>query len=236
MAPYKLIFEETVLELEEEFHRKFPDKPETSDEQSLSDRIRRSLSWLERAALAPGTDKPPRFVDLWIGLNALYGVRTYERGSPSQDRRDFQNFLRKLRRLDSGNQLLVSLMKRERIVSLVLGIIVNKYLWYEFWRREPEVLERMVRAEQKAVELALRENDVVTFYTCLFRRLHVLRNQIFHGSSSATTRRSRDALTPAIRLLQEILPTFLRVMITGGSGKDWPRVPYPGIDTVQHPH
>ena len=76
MSTRKHTFLKTIQELEEEFRIRFSAKPTVST-QSIIDRVRRSLSWLRRAAELSDEDRPPRFVDLWIALNALYGQPPY---------------------------------------------------------------------------------------------------------------------------------------------------------------
>jgi hypothetical protein len=208
----KRLSQERVRQLEEEFPRAFP-PPLTWEQQSLRERIRRSLSWLERAALASQDDKPPRFVELWIGLNALYGCRNYERRSKANERKDFKNFMRKLKRLDRKAEVLVPLMKQKWIEYNSLLLIGNKYLWNEFWKKETDKFKKKSAADRKAAAIALRENDTTTFFYLLFVRLLVLRNQIMHGSSSATTKKSEDALKPSLLLLEEILPEFICLMM-----------------------
>lgn len=48
---------------------RYPGEP-TREFQPLTDRIRRALSWMEKACLSK-QDSPIRFVELWIALNAL---------------------------------------------------------------------------------------------------------------------------------------------------------------------
>ena len=233
MPQLRTLFQETVLQLEEDFEKKFPssNRSVTWDQQSLADRIRRSLSWLERAAAAPRRDKPPRFVDLWIALNALYGVKP----DPSSDeRRSFRNFIRKLNRIDSRCKFLVPSMSQGHVQNLSFKLVDNPYLWREFWQKNVRKLRENRITDLKIARASFREQDAVMLYTCVFERLYILRNQIFHGSSSATTKKSEDALKPAILFLEETIPIFIRVMMNCGSGKDWPSLPFPGRNTIQH--
>jgi hypothetical protein len=114
-------------------------------------------------------------------------------------------------------------------------LIQNKYLWNEWWGKELDKHRERSREGLLRFEKSLRNSDAVTCLFCLFERLLILRNQIVHGSSSASTRKSRDALYPAILLLEEILPEFIRLIVREGHGTDWPPVPYPGKETPQHP-
>lgn len=231
---FRAHFQGTILLLEQERQKRFPhgNRPTSWEEQSIADRIRRSLSWLERAALTPRRDKPPRFVDLWIALNALFGVKPFP---VPDERRHFRNFVRRLSRIDTSCNFLVPSMSQGRIQDLALVLVGEPHLWKEFWQKKVEELNKNRKAGLSEVRASLREKDAVNFYMCVFERLYVLRNQIFHGSSSAITKKSKDALKPAIEFLEEAIPTFIRVMLRCGSGRDWPAIPYPGRDTPQYP-
>lgn len=221
-----------VHRLEEEFHGRFLGRP-SQKEQSISDRVRRCLSWLKRAARVSDQDTPSRFVDLWIGLNALYGQRSYNPGRGPNEKRDFQHFLNRLSQTDHANRELSSCMKR--MEKHALGLISNKYLWNEFWRDNLRDYEKRCALGREMAEKVFSNNDASQFFFLIFPRLLVLRNQIFHGSSSENTEKSRDALIPALFVLEEMLPVFIRLMIHQELGEDWPPVPYPGKNTPQHP-
>ena len=227
-------FHNRVLQLEEERQKRFPQlsRPGSCENQSIADRLRRSLSWLERAALAPRRDKPPRFIDLWIALNALYGAIPFP---PPNERHLFQNFIRKLSRIDYNQEFLVPSMCQGNIQDLAFALVDDPHLWKEFWQRKVEELSKNQKAGRNVMRASLREKDAVGFYMCVFERLYLLRNQIFHGSSSATTIKSKDALKPAIEFLEKMVPTFICVMLRCGSARDWPSLPFPGIDTPQYP-
>ena len=81
-------FLETIQNLEEKFRIQFSGNL-TASAQSLIDRVRRSLSWLRRATEVSDEDLPPRFVDLWIALNAHYGQACYAKDFESRDKEDF---------------------------------------------------------------------------------------------------------------------------------------------------
>ena len=234
MPPRKQAFRDTVQQLEEEFREKFPDKL-AAEAQSIADRVRRSLSWLRRAAELSDEDRPPRFVDLWIALNALYGQPIYTKEFGSRESEDFEEFVGRLAKLPSGCTQLDQLISKKHFYARAQELVQNKYLWNEWWGKK---LDKYREKSGKGVirfEKSLSNSDSMTCLSCLFERLLVLRNQIVHGSSSASTRKSKDALYPAILLLEEILPEFIRLMVHEGHGTDWPSVPYPGKETPQHP-
>jgi hypothetical protein len=227
-------FRDTVRQLEEEFRIRFSGNL-TASTQSIIDRVRRSLSWLLRAAELSDEDRPPRFVDLWIALNALYGQPRYAKKFEPREREDFMEFVQRLAELRSGQSQLSHLIGKKHFQVRAQELIQNKYLWNEWWGKELDKHRERSREGLLRFEKSLRNSDAVTCLFCLFERLLILRNQIVHGSSSASTRKSRDALYPAILLLEEILPEFIRLIVREGHGTDWPPVPYPGKETPQHP-
>lgn len=234
MPTRKHAFQESVRQLEEEFCIRFSAKPTVST-QSIIDRVRRSLSWLRRAAELSDEDRPPRFVDLWIALNALYGQKRYAKKFEPREREDFIEFVQRLAELRSGKNQLSHLIGKKHFQVRARELIQNRYLWNEWWGEELDEYRERSRKGLLRFEKSLGNSDAVTCLSCLFERLLVLRNQIVHGSSSASTRKSRDALYPAILLLEEILPEFIRLMVHEGYGTDWPPIPYPGKETPQYP-
>jgi hypothetical protein len=226
--------DDTVVQfLNAEYARYLPAKP-TYPQQSLTDRVRRSLSWIERAICASPEDTPTRFLELWIALNSLYGCRRYEQMWESKEQDEFRHFMEKLRTLDASILDLPALMKRIGLATSK-QLVKNKYLWKDFWQEHKGAYESKSKAAWEKLEASFIEEDPVTFFRCLFERLCVLRNQIAHGSSSVTTAKSWDALDPGIHVLELALPVFLRIMIQQGRCEDWPEIPYPGKDTPQHP-
>lgn len=234
MPSRKQTFLETVQDLQEEFLLLFPKGPTTST-QSITDRIRRSLSWLRRVGEVSDEDLPPRFLDLWIALNALYGQARYTKEFESRDKEEFGEFVQRLAELQSGKGQLGQLISKKHFQKRVRDMTQNKYLWNEWWSRKLNKYQEKSGKEVTRLENALRYGDSGTVLSCLFERLHVLRNQIVHGSSSASTRKSRDALYPAVLLLEEMLPEFIRLMMREKQGPNWPPVPYPAKGTLQHP-
>lgn len=227
------MFRETVQQLDEEFRFRFSAKPTVST-QPIIDRVRRSISWLRRTAELSDEDRPPRFVDLWIALNALYGQPPYAKEYKSGDKEDFGEFVQRLTELRSGKSQLSHLIGKKQFQVQARELIRSRYLWNEWWGKEQDKYRERSRNGLLRFEKSLGNSDAVTCLSCLFERLLVLRNQIIHGSSSASTRKSRDALYPAILLLEEILPEFIRLMVHEWHGTDWPPVPYPGKETPQY--
>lgn len=225
--------EDTVRFLESEYQRRFPSGPRTREDQSVTDRVRRSISWLRRVVRVSHDDLPPRFVELWIALNALHGQPIYLRDSDKTEEKSFRRLMGNLVSLDLSESHLSATMKR--IEECVQGLVRNKYLWREFWQADRAGLDQEIQKETQSLEVAIQCNDVATFFTCAMKRLSILRNQLVHGSSSENTTKNEDALKPGLRILEEMIPVFLLLLIRHGVGENLPLLPYPGKGTFQHP-
>lgn len=242
MDLYQNSFQVTVIELEQRFHIAFGDKPVSAAQQSLHDRLRRSLSWLKRAAEVSEKDHPPRFLDLWISLNALYAIPRYSskvypdarRAPKDVELEDFLTFLDDLSKLESGYGQLGRLTQDKNFMQHTRSLISNPYLRNEFWE------ERFAKfKDRRAKDLADYQSAIMTgsierILVHWFRRLRILRNQIAHGCASATTKRNRDALYSSVLLLENFLLMVINLLIEQGPGCVWPRkVSYPGSGSYQ---
>ncbi|HBP88396.1 MAG TPA: HEPN domain-containing protein [Nitrospirales bacterium] len=227
-------FESIVMGLEQNFLGAFTG-PLTKEDQSLRDRIRRALSWMKRAASVSFEDRPPRFVDLWIALNALYGQRNYGEDRSESEFDDFREFVLLFKKIPEGKVMLHQFISKRHIQGQIRGLVKNPYLWREYWEGKMQLLENQMNKNLPKFERAISHKEPEIIFNYLFERLKVLRNQLFHGSSSADTRRNRDALVPGILLLEELLPIFIQVMIKEGSREIWPDIPYPARATPLHP-
>jgi len=221
--------------LRTEYFRKFPPGViPTKEQQSIADRVRHSLSWLERA-ITFTDDLPPRFVDLWIALNSLYGTRRYQYDRDAKETVNFQNFLEILRDSPQGSERLNAILENTQFKEQCTYLISNKYLYRDFWLEKFGSLKDYSDTQEMKTKKALENCDCILFLPLVFERLLVLRSQIFHGSSAASTRRNEDTLKPGIAILETLLLEFLEIMLNHVDGKNWPLVPYPGCGTFQHP-
>jgi hypothetical protein len=216
--------------LRREFRAEFAGEP-TFQYQSLTDRVRRSLSWMKQALELPaGT--PLRFANMWIALNSLYGQRHYEgRRSDRRELMDFEAFTALVLRVGGGTELQQAIRRIQRNLRRLAS---NPFLWNEYWRGEQSYRRRSRKAVAD-VEAAMREGNTRRVLCQVFARILVLRNQIIHGSAAADTLGNRGSVIPATRVLEALVPVFVEIMIRRGRGVAWPPVPYPRVDTPLHP-
>ncbi|MDF0643146.1 MAG: HEPN domain-containing protein [Nitrospira sp.] len=235
MPPRQDSFAGTVSDLTVLYLAAFPRTP-TKGQQSLSDRIRRALSWMNRAAAVSHEDRPPRYVDLWIALNALYGQRYYGIGSETKgkDYKDFQEFVHSLAQINRAGAELKRWIGKRHVQGRIRHLVENQFLYVEYWEGKTDALAGAIKHQSEGLERAFRNHQAGQALELLFNRLIALRNQIVHGSASADTRRNKDALVPGILILEELLPLLVTLLIEHGRGRPWPDVPYPGIRTPLH--
>ena len=184
--------------LRKRFKALYPNEP-THEWQPLTDRIRRALSWLDKAAHSK-SDSPVRFVELWIALNALYGQQ------PSADRTKrptegtaFARWAEKVAGLDAKGQLLASIDD-----PVVDSLMRNRFLCSAYWAGDSGY-QRSINDDVREKREAVQERRVAAALICVFQRILVLRNQIVHGSAAQNTVRNQDAVQPAIRVLSAML-------------------------------
>lgn len=211
-----------------DLRKSFRDIPAAQREanQSFSIRVWRGLSWLERAEQLDASDIEGRFVFGWIGFNALYGRMDSDAG-PWSDRQALGAFLAQVWRLDRREQLRPALGRRQ---TLVLGLIENRYLSLDYWIGERAPALRKIKGEVKSAILCFTRPDRLPILRALFDRLYVMRNQVFHGASTKGSRLNRRPLQDSARILLELLPCFLAIMIEHGSEEDWGDVCFPPRD------
>lgn len=216
--------------LRRELRAEFPAEP-SIQYQALTDRVRRSLSWMGQSlALPAGT--PPRFVNMWIAMNSLYGQRHYEgRRSDRRELVDFETFTALFLRLGGGTDLQQAIRRLQRSLR---GLAANPFLWNDYWRGE-RAYRQCSRQAAADVEAAVREGNVRIVLCQVFPRLLVLRNQVIHGSAAADTAGNRGSVVPALRVLEALVPIFVQVMIRRGRAFAWPPLPYPRVDAPLHP-
>jgi hypothetical protein len=217
----------------------------TAANQGYWDRLKRARSWvdranaLERAADEQGSspDQPELFVLYWIAFNALYG-RVTEGGRgrylrPGED--DARWFIARICELDTEGRLSQAIDGLKRDVGHLLS---SHFLFDDYWRSGyTGRVKQELQQEADDAEQALAKGSLNAYLTTvLWGRIRVLRNQIFHGCASNRDSLNRHTLTPAVRVLRALIPTFLDVKEARiDKETDWPLIPYPRWDSEQHP-
>ena len=213
-------------------------------------RIKRSISWLQKAE-EEGKDDDAKVIFLWIAFNALYGIDedSDERLSETTRREEFLENVANIAPAGRIKNIVNNHCKNEYI-----GLIENIYIYKGYWNKVKEYLRSCKdRDESKEQEIQKNWKGTVSDFSekgnnflegkdlnagshliHIFRRLYVLRNQIMHGSS-AWKDLNRDQVQDGCRVLESLIPEFIRLMLANQEKalrgeidyRDWGEIPYP---------
>lgn len=207
----------------------------TRENQSYRDRLQRAKSWLKKTQTIEeiqegDVDCNALFVFLWIALSALY---SREKSDSLSDHKDFTDFLVRLYKLDHQCKLRTTLMAAKAKADVLLR---DKFLCDLNWkeRTSPRVLELLAKDNHRA-QVAWTNGDLVLYLQLLFRRLRLLRNQIFHGCSTDRRSLNRNSLMPAVGILQALIPALVLIFEQCGQREGWPSVAYPRAGSPLNP-
>lgn len=190
-------------------------------EDSFSIRIHRSLSWLNRSEKEI-KDLDAKFIFLWISLNSAYSIHMdgLKNQGDEELRSDFFQTL-----LKNGQNEIHDIIY-ERFSHEVRSILSNEFILTSFWEGKDD-WETKLKNEKREVQDALRDrNETIYILTILFKRLYVLRNQIFHGGSTWQGKLNRQQVKDGANLLSYFLPAILSIMMEN-SNDNWGVLAYP---------
>jgi len=190
-------------------------------EESFSIRIHRSLSWLNRAE-QEDKDIDAKFIFIWISLNSAYSIHldAYKNHGDEELRSEF--FLTLLK---NGQDEIHEIIY-ERFSQEVRSILDNEFILTSFWA-DKDNWEVKLKNEKREVQEALRDRkQTIYILTILFRRLYVLRNQIFHGGATWQGKLNRQQVKDGASLLGYLLPVLLIIMMENPND-NWGELAYP---------
>ena len=193
-------------------------------EEEFSIRIHRSLSWLNRAE-KENEDSDSKFIFLWISLNSAYSIHldSYQNHGDEELRSEF--FLTLLK---NGQDKIHEIIY-ERFSQEVRSILDNEFILTCFWA-DKDNWEVKLKNEKREVQEALRDRkQTIYILTILFKRLYVLRNQIFHGGSTWQGKLNRQQVKDGANLLGYLLPVLLIIMMENPHD-NWGEIAYPPTD------
>jgi hypothetical protein len=207
----------------------------TKESQGYHDRLQRACSWLARAQAISGSsdaqhDLEGQFIFYWVALNALYARTKVERQADGQESKWLVDLLCEIDQRGKLRSVVVSV--KESADRLLRDKYLSKLYWVE--GSTPRLREVLSKEERDAKE-AWEAGRTQKYFEILFRRLHVLRNQIFHGCSTDRRSLNRGSLRPAVTILKVLVPAFVKVMEEFGEAIRWPRIEYPRDGSPQNP-
>lgn len=191
-------------------------------------RIHRAISWGLHADNSVSMDD--KFIFYWIAFNAIYGVDNKE---------DFvcelnaiYKLLEKVCELDKEDSFKNVLAELSNSIRILLN---NEFLYKEFWKsRDGEVsIKVFERAKANALRntyesLANKSDQMESLYN-IFELLYLLRNQIFHGSSTFGGKLNREQLRCSVAIMERIMPLIVECVYTNRD-VDWGKVSYPVVN------
>jgi len=172
-------------------------------------RHKRAESWMERARGAHG-DLDARFIFSWIAFNALYGQARYRHpeGRIWSEMRDIREFLKLMVKLDPRG--VSAIFKEHGLKEHVSNLLRDKFLHDCCWKawNADKVFDRAGR-ESFVPDCNEKDDDELIQ---VFRRLYVLRKQMFHGCSKDGSSKNRPSLRVAVPVLQRFVEGFLELI------------------------
>lgn len=196
---------------------------------SLTLRIHRALSWLNRAEQAQDIDG--KFIFLWIAFNAAY-AQELDNGDHASDKTTFMAFLQKLCDLDTDKRIDGLIWKE--FSSSIRTLLDNPYVFHLFWEfqrgriDEGEWKDRFASAK-RAAQAALAGSNTPVLLSVIFNRLYTLRNQLIHGGATWNGKVNRDQLRDCTRLLGKLVPVIIALMMDNPNTL-WGDAVYPVVD------
>lgn len=194
-------------------------------------RARRSESWSEHAQESMANeDFDSAFLFYWIAFNALYADEEMIGGEKNE--RDFQKeFIAKIHHLDKQDGDLYEFLWAEYSNS-IRNLLDNKFIFGRYWRdikehpEDSDWAKEMHYASQSALRALRNEGSVGKLLNIVFDRLHVLRNQLAHGSSTYGGSVNREQVTTGATFMHKIVP-IIQQIFRKHPDEDWGVPLYP---------
>ena len=194
-------------------------------DENFAIRIHRSLSWLKRSEQEED-DQDARYIFLWISFNAIYaGLGTLDENM--YQKKVFNKYFEILIEQDKEKYIYEYIWSK--FTSVIRSVLTNEFLLPSYWKyhdNDQKLWIEDYEQSKRVVNFALSNKDSVTILNILFDRLYLLRNQIFHGSSTWNSKVNREQLDRCIALLGEIVPIFLTIMMHNPN-VDWGELAVP---------
>ena len=196
--------------------------------ESLGLRVRRALSWLERAEREPD-DPDAAFIFNWIAFNAAY-AKDRPRALESAERDHFLEFFNTILSLDSNHTIYDAIWNR--FSGPIRLLLDNKFVFQPFWShhagRGYDNWEHLFEDSNRRVRQALAAVDTPVILSTLFDRLYVLRIQLMHGGATWRSSVNRDQVQDGARILGFLVPLFVGLMLSNPD-VDWGPADYPVV-------
>jgi len=182
--------------------------------QSLSLRVHRALSWLDRAERET-KDADARFIFLWVAFNAAYANNLEDREGMGEQSL-FREFLTRL--VDSDKDQRFYMLLWDRYASDVRLFVDNEFVYKQFWDCQnglisEEAWKTSFDKSKAAFNKSLAAQNADTMLSILFQRLYVLRNQLIHGGATWNGKVNRSQVESGAAILGDIVPVVISLMM-----------------------
>lgn len=198
--------------------------------QSLSLRVHRALSWLDKAEQMEHC-LDSHFIFLWIAFNAAYATETTDHYIGEQ--RAFNQFIDKLCQLDEKADSHFADFLWQQYPGPIRVLLANEFAFRDFWHYQAGLIparqwrESFKKAEARALgALSRKETNVVL--AIVFSRLYVLRNQLIHGGATYGSSVNRQQLKDGTTILRHVVPHIIKLMMDNPN-ELWGDAAYPVV-------
>ena len=167
----------------EELHKTY-EACEKALDYDLFVRLRRSLSWLQRA-VRETDDIDASFIFHWISFNAAY-AGGYSKNEEHREASAFNIFFKKLVRHDTDKK--IHSLICYRLIDELNRALNNEHIFDNFWREDKlhksNAWSEAFKKSNERASIARNQKETTVILSILFQRIYVLRNQMFHGSAT----------------------------------------------------
>lgn len=196
--------------------------------ESLTLRVHRALSWLNRAEQEEDPDS--RFIFLWIAFNAAYATEIDERQTLNEQH-TFNEFMRKLWALDQSQRL--DGLVWDAYPKAIRVLLDNQYVFPAFWdfhkgRLTETQWKKSFAGAKKVAHTSLAKQDTPKVLSIVFSRVYTLRNQLIHGGATWNGKVNRNQIRDCVAILGELVPEVIQIMMDHPNAL-WGDASYPVI-------
>ena len=196
---------------------------------TLSLRIRRAQSWLDRAERESSNDPDAAFIFYWIAFNALYAVDGSDDASETNEWEYFNDYFRKIAQLDIEHK--IHTIAQEKLSDPIETLLDNPYVFRLFWKHQSNTgdckdwRDSLEKSKEK-MKFALGDRDCRPVLEIIFDRLYVLRNQLLHGAATWNGFLNRKQVEDSTKIMVAVLPLLIDLM-QNNPQEDWGKPYYP---------
>lgn len=228
----------TFYDIDARRREEFPYKKDGDDNLSL--RLRRSVSWLQRAEefhYAGRPDPDMAFTCYWFSFNALYAKDPYTRSQG--ETASFKAFFETVIGSDDNCKRVILDEIQGNLSKPIKVLLANEFVFEPFWKYHNGVKgfenwKCKFAEDKRKVDKALRKQNVVGVLSVVFYRLYVVRKQIVHGNATWNGGRNYDQLRDGANIMASIVPQLIKSIMNNPMDLGRPYYSLP-LDAAQHP-